>query len=192
LGNRHEAADEKAALEVLEKMRNEPVFTGLEVSWPDAPKLPSPATLAKFDYLLGRDSVEAAGQPDMDGLVKRRAQVMAELPIDILAEPLQLPAAIAARADELWTEERMHVIIEAAVKNGVALEISPYERQPSEKFIALAKAAGAKFTVGDEGGGDYTDWSYILEIQKKLGLTWRNMWVPGHEPTRAQRELAKP
>lgn len=36
-----------------------------------------------------------------------------------------------------------------------------------------------------------TDWSYILEIQQKTGLTWRNMWVPGHEPTRAQRALVR-
>jgi histidinol phosphatase-like PHP family hydrolase len=192
LGNRHEAADEAAAIKVLKEMRNEPVFTGLEVSWPGERSLPGPATLAQFDYILGRCPVGEADHADMDGVVERRAQAMTELPIDVLADPLQVPASVSARTDELWTEERMRVIIAAAVKNGVALEISSHDHQPSEKFIALAKTAGAKFTVGDDGGGDYTDWSYVLEIQKKLGLTWRNMWVPGHEPTRTQRALAKP
>ncbi len=210
LGDRYEAADEAMALKILEKLGNEPVFAGLEISWPRVPGLPSPATLAKFDYLVGRyaelgwdydllgesghkaEQVRAFEQSRMDDLVKRRAQALAEAPVDVLAEPLQMAPEAAARAGELWTEERMRVIIDAAVKNGVALEISPHERQPSEKFIALAKAAGAKFTVGDNGGGDYTDWSNILEIQKKLGLGWKNMYVPGHDPTRAQRALAKP
>jgi len=34
-------------------------------------------------------------------------------------------------------------------------------------------------------------WSYPMTMQEKVGLTWRDMYVPGHEPTRAQRELLK-
>ncbi|MES1168241.1 MAG: hypothetical protein ABUL61_03625, partial [Oleiharenicola lentus] len=139
-----------------------------------------------------KEQQRAFEQSSMDILVKGQVRTMEELPIDVLADPLQLPAEYTHRADELWTEERMRVIIDAAVKNGVALEISPHERQPSEKFLALAKAAGAKFTVGDNGGNveQFTDWSYLLEMQQKLKLTWRDMYVPGHEPTRAQRALA--
>ena len=83
--------------------------------------------------------------------LQRRALILAELPIDVLADPMQSPANIKDRMDEFWTEDRMKVIIDAAVKNGVALEINPRERTPSEKFITLAKAAGAKFAVGDDG-----------------------------------------
>ncbi len=194
LGNRAEAGDEPAALRVLAEMANEPVFTGLEIAWPLPTKtLPGAATLARFDYLVGRCPI-TPGDSDLDGLVRRRVQVMSELPIDVLADPLQLPAELAGRADELWTEERMRGIIDAAVKNGVALEISPRERAPLEKFLTLAKAAGAKFTVGDDGAGaaEFTDWSYILEMQKKLGLGWKSMYVPGHDPTRAQRAVGKP
>jgi len=85
----------------------------------------------------------------------------------------------------------MQKVIAAAVQHGVAIEINARYKIPSEHFIRLAKAAGAKFTIGtnNTSAKDYGDWSYPMEMQKKVGLTWKDMWVPGHEPSRAQRDL---
>jgi len=121
-------------------------------------------------------------------------QIIVTEPIDIYVNPTFLPEVIAPRYDELWTEERMQRIIAAAVKHGVAIEINARYKLPSEKFIRLAKAAGAKFTIGtnNTSAADYGDWSYPLARQKKIGLTWRDMYVPGHDAGRSQRELRKP
>ena len=87
----------------------------------------------------------------------------------------------------------MQKIIAAAVQQQVAIEINARYKLPSEKFIRLAKAAGVKFTFGtnNTSAKDFGDWSYPLEMQKKVGLTWKDMWVPGHQPSRAQREFTK-
>ena len=52
------------------------------------------------------------------------------------------------------------------------------------------RAAGIKFTFGTNNAGpdDLGDWSYPLEMQKRLDLKWPDMFVPGHQPSRAQRE----
>ena len=100
-----------------------------------------------------------------------------------------LPAAIAPRYDALWTEARMKKVIDAAVKNGVAIEINARYKIPSEAFLRLAKQAGAKFTFGtnNTGPNDLGAWSYPLEMQRKLELKWQDLFVPGHQPSRAQR-----
>jgi hypothetical protein len=56
----------------------------------------------------------------------------------------------------------------------------------------MAKEAGARFTFGtnNSGADDLGDWSYPLEMQQALGLGWKDMFVPGHAPSRAQREIA--
>jgi len=76
------------------------------------------------------------------------------------------------------------------VSHGVAIEINARYKLPSERFLRLAKTKGAKFTFGtnNAGASDLGDWSYPLEIQKKLELRWQDMFVPGHQPSRAQRE----
>ena len=104
--------------------------------------------------------------------------------------PTFLPAVIAARYDELWTDARMSRVIDAAVGHGVAIEINGRYRIPSERFLRLARAKGARFTFGtnNAGASDLGDWSYPLEMQKRLGLEWKDMFVPGHGPSRAQRE----
>jgi histidinol phosphatase-like PHP family hydrolase len=75
----------------------------------------------------------------------------------------------------------------------VAFEINPRLRTPSESFIKMAKGAGVRFTIGSDSAtaADYTDWPYLLEMQQKAKLGWRDMYVPGHDPTRAQRAVKK-
>jgi histidinol phosphatase-like PHP family hydrolase len=173
----------------------------------------SPETRARFDYVF-TDSMtwtnragkrlrlwipeEADIGPDaeafMDELVAAAVQIIATEPVDIYVNPTFLPESIAGRYDALWTPARMQQVIDAAVQHGVAIEINTRYRLPSETFIRMAKAAGAKFTFGtnNAGAADFGDWSYCLEMQQKVGLGWKDMWLPGHQPSRAQRELAQP
>ncbi len=193
--------DDTSALATIAAVKDAPVFIGLEVSGAqlnDLMKSLTPETRAGFDFIVASkwvDVVNARGreyeQSFMDNLVDSILETIETAPIDIYANVMVLPSGFSSTADVLWTEERMQRVIAAAAKHGVAIEIDSHLRTPSEQFIKLAKAAGVKFTVGSDQTTveNYADWSYILEMQQTAGLTWRNMWVPGHEPTRAQREL---
>ena len=205
--------NDAAARAFLEAMRGQPVFLALQAEGREWMTLFAPKTRAQFDYVF-TDAMtwtnragkrlrlwipeEADIGPDveafMDELVANTVRIIATEPIDIYVNPTFLPAAIAARADALWTEARMQQVIAAAVQHGVAIEINARYRLPSETFLRLAKAAGAKFTFGtnNTSSADFGDWSYCLEMQQKVGLDWKAMWVPGHQPSRAQRELARP
>jgi Domain of Unknown Function (DUF1080) len=140
--------------------------------------------------LNGQMDAAAREQAFMDLLVEKTVGILETEPIDIYVNPTFLPAAIAPRYDSLWTEERMTRVIDAAVKHGVAIEINARYRIPSEAFLRLARSKGAKFTFGtnNAGANDLGDWSYPLDMQKQLGLKWQDMFVPGHQPSRAQRE----
>ena len=142
------------------------------------------------DPLIGQMDAGAREQAFMDLLVEKTVGILETEPIDIYVNPTFLPAAIGPRYDSLWTEERMTRVIDAAVKHGVAIEINARYRIPSEAFLRLARSKGAKFTFGtnNAGANDLGDWSYPLDMQKKLGLKWQDMFVPGHHPSRAQRE----
>lgn len=203
--------NDAAALAFLEQMHGQPVFLALQAEGREWMKMFSPATRARFDYIF-TDSMtwtNAAGKrlrlwipaeadigPDvqafMEELVATTVRIIEREPIDIYVNPTFLPDSIAARYDELWTDERMQRVIAAAVKHHVAIEINARYKIPSERFVRLARAAGAKFTIGtnNTSAADYGDWSYPLDIQRRVGLSWKDMWVPGHEPSRAQRELA--
>jgi hypothetical protein len=197
------------ALEFLKTLEGQPVFVGMQAEGREWVSMFSKETRARFDYVFtdGMTWTNPAGKrmrlwmpdeveigPDeqafMDLLVAKTVGILETEPVDIYVNPTFLPAAIAPRYDALWTEERMTRVIDAAVKNGVAIEINARYKLPSERFLRLAKAKGAKFTFGTNNGGanDLGDWSYPLEMQKKLDLKWQDMFVPGHRPSRAQRE----
>jgi histidinol phosphatase-like PHP family hydrolase len=133
------------------------------------------------------------GEPQafMDMLVAKTVGILESEPVDIYVNPTFLPEAIADDYDALWTEDRMKKVVEAAVANEVAIEINGRYRLPSEGFLRLAKEAGAKFTFGTNNGGadDLGDWSYPLDMQRKLELTWEDMYVPGHAPSKARKAL---
>jgi hypothetical protein len=196
-------------LDFLKTMEGQPAFVGMQAEGREWVGMFSKETRAKFDYVFtdgmtwsnpaGRrmrlwmpDEVEIGPdeQAFMDLLVSRIVGILEAEPIDIYVNATFLPAAIAPRYDALWTEERMTRVIDAAVKSGVAIEIGARYKIPSERFLRLAKARGAKFTFGTNNGGanDLGDWSYPLEMQKKLDLKWQDMFVPGHQPSRAQRD----
>ena len=62
----------------------------------------------------------------------------------------------------------------------------------STAWPITSKEAGAKFTFGTNNAGadDLGDWSYPLAMQQALELGWMDKYVPGHAPSKAQKELA--
>ncbi len=219
-GKGHPVETDAGALEFLKSMEGQPVFVGMQAEGREWLTMFSKETRAKFDYVftdsmtwtnpagkrmrlwmpeeveIGPDPLTspmdagAREQAFMDLLVSKTVGILETEPIDIYVNPTFLPAAIAPRYDALWTEARMTRVIDAAVRNRVAIEINARYKIPSEAFLRLAKSKGAKFTFGtnNAGANDLGDWSYPLEMQKKLGLKWQDMFVPGHQPSRAQRE----
>ncbi len=116
----------------------------------------------------------------MDMLVARTVGILNDEPIDIYVNPTFLPVSIASEYDTLWTDERMDRVIEAAVRNGVAIEINSRYKLPSEKFIRRAKAAGARFAFGTNNGGsdDLGDLAYSRLMARRCDLTRDDLFVP--------------
>jgi hypothetical protein len=159
--------------------------------------LVSPETIARFDYVftdamtftddsgkrmrlwINEDVGEIKDkQAFMEMYVKRILGVMQE-PIDIYVNPTFLPDQIASEYDTLWTTDRMQKVIEAAVKNDVAIEINNRYKIPSATFIKAAKAAGAKFSFGTNNvDANLFRLEYPVEMVRKCGLVWQDMFVP--------------
>jgi len=203
---------DEGALEFLAKMRSQPVFVGMQAEGREWVSLISPEVRARFDYVF-TDSMTFTDQRGqrtrlwmpaevevddpqafMDLLVRTTTDILENEPIDVYVNPTFLPGVIAGDYDALWTDARMKKVIDAAVANGVAIEIGARFRLPSERFLRMAREAGAKFTFGTNNAGadDLGDWSYPLEMQRALGLTGEDMFVPGHAPSRTQRLMAAP
>jgi hypothetical protein len=201
---------DEGALEFLKEMEGQPVFIGMQAEGREWVDMFSPEVRAQFDYVFTDsmtftdhrgertrlwmpDEVEVGDeQAFMDMLVEKTVGILENEPIDIYVNATFLPEVIAGDYDRLWTEKRMKAVIDAAVANHIAIEIGARYKLPSERFLRMAKEAGAKFTFGtnNTGADDLGDWSYPLEMQRALDLGWQDMFVPGHAPSRAQRDLA--
>jgi len=182
----------------LQKLEGQPVYRAMQAEGREWVKMFSPEMIAKFDYVFtdsmtwtndrGKrmrlwmpNEVEVGDkQHFMDMLVDRTVGILNNEPIDIYVNPTFLPAVIDKEYDTLWTDERMDKVIQAAVKNGVAIEINSRYKLPSEKFIRKAKAAGAKFSFGTNNGSknDLGDLAYSRLMAVRCGLTKDDMFVP--------------
>lgn len=184
--------------EFLDTVEGKPLFVGIQVNDRDWMHRHSPELLKRLDYVLGDTMImpmPGDGDPPvklwiadqytiedpqawMDRYVRHNLRVLSE-PITILANPTYLPPAVADKYDELWTDERMRQVIDAAVKNHVALEINASSKLPSERFIRMAQASGAKFTVGSNNFDDRPiDMSPCIDMIDRCGLTKEDMYVP--------------
>jgi len=130
-------------------------------------------------------------QEFMDMYVDKIVTILANEPIDIFVNPTFLPAVIAKRYDELWTQQRMQKVIQAAVRNEVAIEINATYRIPSIHFIKLARQGGAKFAFGTNNGGrDLGHLEYSLDMTEQCGLTRDDMFFPkpyGKKPVQVKK-----
>jgi hypothetical protein len=119
-------------------------------------------------------------QDFMDQLVDNIVKVVSTEPIDIHVNPTYLPAEIADRYDELWTDERIDKVVKALAESGVALEINNRFEIPSATIIKKAKEAGVKFTLGTNNGGadDLGRMEYGIRMIQECGLSSQDMWYP--------------
>ncbi|MGB8494974.1 MAG: DUF1080 domain-containing protein [Candidatus Acidiferrum sp.] len=193
----------------LETMKGQPCYVALQGEGREWMTLASPESVARFDYCftdamtftddngkrmriwINEDVGEIKDkQAFMDMYVKRIMGVMHE-PIDIYANATFLPDRIAGEYDALWTPERMSKVIDAAVKNDVAIEINNRYKIPSAAFIKAAKAAGAKFSFGtNNADANLGRLEYPIQMVKQCGLVWQDIFVPkpaGQKPIQAKK-----
>ena len=82
-------------------------------------------------------------------------------------------------------------MIDAAVNNGVAIEINNRYRIPSARFIKAAKAAGAKFSFGtNNSDANLGRLEYPLRMVQECGLGWQDIFVPkpaGQKPIQVNK-----
>ena len=184
----------------LAMLEGKPVFKGIQAEWTDWMHCFSPAALAQLDYVLtdamtfpGKDgrrvklwTLDAAQQVDMtdkqgfmDRFVDWHVEVMAREPFDILANTTWLPAGMLEQWELYWTPPRMKKVVAAALKYGIALEISSSYKLPKLPFLKLAKAAGAKFSFGSNGRyPNMGKLDYSLQMAKELDLKSADMFTP--------------
>jgi hypothetical protein len=81
---------------------------------------------------------------------------------------------------------RREAVVAALVTHRVAVEINGQRQLPGEAFVRTARAAGAKFTFGHCAVGTPAA-DDCFGIRERVGLSWRDMYVPGHEPARGAR-----
>ena len=111
---------------------------------------------------------------------------MAAGPVSILAAVTYLPDVLQPRFDELWTPARMRRIAAAAVRYGVAIEITSASRQlPKPAFLRLAREAGAKFAFGTNGRKPEVigHLDYSLAMARELRLARADLFIPGARTT---------
>jgi len=192
----------------LAKLEGKPVYKGVQAEWTDWMGCFSKQALSKLDYVLTDAMTFPAkdghrmklwekggdiGDPKtfMDRYVDWYVQIMANEPIDILANVSWLPAEIAADYDTLWTEARVNKVAEAALKYGVAIEISSGFQLPKLPFLKLIKAAGVKFTFGSNGRyPNMGKLDYSIRLAKELALSVNDMFTPAPDGQKAiQRRI---
>lgn len=189
--------------EYLAMLDGHGVLKGIQAEWKDWMGCFSREVLAQLDFVLtdamtfpGKDGQRhKLWQPGyeigdketfMDAYVDWHVQILETEPFDILANVSWLPAELLPGYDALWTESRMAKVIEAAVKFGVAIEISSSYQLPKLPFLKLAKAAGAKFSFGSNGRYPKMGLiDYSIAMAKELGLKASDMFVPAPDGQKA-------
>jgi histidinol phosphatase-like PHP family hydrolase len=192
----------------IAKLEGKPVYKGIQAEGLDWPTCFSKEVVAQLDYVLSdaltfpdkggkrielwRPGVKFDDKQDfMDRYTDFNVQVMAQEPIDIIANPTFLPDVMMSEFDALWTVPRMEKVVKAAVKYKVAIEINSRYSLPRMSFLKMAKEAGAKFSTGSNIHGlDVGKLDYCVEVIKKLGLTKKDIFTPaprGKKPTEIRR-----
>ena len=194
-GCRGDIHDDQSLGAFLKGMEGQPMWRGLQVYGFEWRHCLSKQLLDQLDYIAADALVfpQPAGRPIllwlpdvkiadpqefMERYVDYNVRVISQS-IQVWANPTYLPESLKSKYDELWTPERMDRVIQAVVKNGVAIEINAHFQIPSQAFIRRAKAAGAKFSIGSnrhyDGIGEI---DYCLRTAKACGLTAKDIFVP--------------
>ena len=164
------------------------LLIGIQVNDRDWFKMIDPQLRKTLDYILA-DTMIMEGQKlwfeqeyeiaDENAWLDRyfnHCMAVVNEPISILANPTYLPNKIKHRYDDFWTEERMGKLIDAAVKNNVALEIQAGTNFPSKEFVGLALKKGAKISIGRNNHDDMpNELTRSLDWLEELGVKAENM-----------------
>jgi hypothetical protein len=118
-----------------------------------------------------------------DVIVGLTVQAMDTEPVDVYGAPTLRPGGAGP-----LTDVHRQQLIDAAVRNNVAIEINGRLKLPDEAFARQAKAAGAKFTFGECPLGTPAG-DYCFGLREALGLSWRDMYEPGHRPARGAKAV---
>lgn len=183
----------------FESLKGAPVFRAMQAEGREWPTMFSKDTVRQFDYIFtdsmtwtdnhgkrmrtwipGEVGAIADPQEFMDTLVDRAVGILETEHVNIYANPTFLPDVIAKDYESLWTDRRRKLVIDAAVKNSVAIEINNRYQLPSKSFIQMAKAAGAKFTFGTNNTGpdDLRRCEYSLHMVDECKLEPKDFWTP--------------
>lgn len=181
----------------IQRLRAYPVYAGLQPMYVGWSQAFSAEAIGELDYvLMDADTVPLDDGSwlriwrhdnfieDMDAFIERYlahiANILTTEPIHIFGRPTYLPINFARHYDEIWTEARMHTIIDLAKARDIALEIAENVRVPNLTFIQMAKAAGIKFTFGtnarNQNAGNF---HYCIEMAKRARLTREDMFFVG-------------
>jgi len=180
----------------ITKLREYPVFVGLQPMITGWDKMFSPELLAQLDYVLmdpqtiplGNNEYQRIWQLDtyvedtgafMEQYMKHNLNILNNEPINIFGWPLFLPVCIARDYYTLWTKERMQQIISAARARNIAIEINDMAHTPHDEFIRMAKEQGLKFTFGsDSRNSNAGRLAYCKAVAKKCNLQPEDFYVP--------------
>ena len=192
-GARQQVHDDHSAARLVEMFGGKPLFLGLRVDPSGLGPRITRKGLAGVDFVMLDGEVidarrqQASGDPQAYAEALVNATVAAfDLPVDVYGAPTYVPPQFAGDRAAMWTDARVQQLIDAAVAKKVAIEINGRLQLPGEAFVRKAKAAGAKFTLG-ECAVDTPAGAYCFDLVEKAGLGWRDMYEPGHEPPRALR-----
>lgn len=184
----------------LQPLIGKPVFFALSVATPDWTRSFSQSTIRRFDYILGDGLswqspnghlIDLANphatksitdrEVFMDTLVDQTVKRFDTEPIDIYTHPTYLPQNIKPDAADLWTKTRTAKLIDALVRNKVAVEINTLNQLPNQPFILEAKDAGCKFAFGTANttASDLTRCEYGLRMVETCKLDWHDFFAPG-------------
>lgn len=196
-GLKFPVTDDQSLYAYMDTVKSQPIFRGMQAEGREWVTLFSPEAISKFDYVFtdGMTWTDHKGrrmrlwipeeafvddeQEFMDKLVTKIENILSKEPVDIHVNPTYLPAVIAGTYDELWTDARIDRFVKALADNHVALEINSRFKLPSEKILRKAKEAGVKFTFGtNNSASDLGTLDYSLEMKEKLGLTYKDMFMP--------------
>ena len=192
--------DDEGLRQFVNNLKGQPVFAAMQAEGREWTQMISRSAAAMFDYIFS-DSMTwtdnrgrrmrlwipaevgtiADPQEFMETLVERTVGILEREPIDIYANPAYLPDQIAKDYDQLWTEDRMKKVIDAAARNAVAIEINNRYKLPRPAFLRMAKEAGCKFTFGSNNAfaDDLGRCEYGLQMVEECKLRWQDFWAPG-------------
>jgi len=184
-------------LDFVDNFNMPEAFVAMQAEGREWTTLFSKEAMKKFDYVFTdgstwtnddgkrmrlwiKEEVEIGNKQDfMDMYVDRIVGILKNEPIDIYVNPTYLPEVISDEYDELWSDERMDKVIQAAVENKIAIEINARRRIPRPTFLKRAKEAGATFAFGtNNSSAEFGNLEYCLEMIEVLGLMPDDMFMP--------------